>query len=382
MGAGTGRDGPWAVLLDGAGGGRQLTMGEPVDRRPQQGALWVHMDSRSREARRWLAEEGGLGPADAASLLEDIVRSRVATTGAEAVAGGMQVVGGAPGERHFFLFHLTPGRLITLYDGRSPSFEAEQAALARGEGPRDEIDALARLARADGDRMLFAALRLDTAVADLEAQADVQPQATLPGLRRIQGQAAGLRRASVRQREVMARLARAAPPWLLHRSGDLWRELAERATEGTSALAEIVDRTRGLNDFIQNRLSASLNDRVYLLTLVSTIMLPLSFITSLLGVNVGGIPLSDVSWGFWALCLLLGVIGVGQFRLMRRLRWLPDRPTLLASAERSGAAGTPGGLAHGVPPSGRPPQGRRREPGSPARDERAPADQGPAPVYR
>jgi len=60
-----------------------------------------------------------------------------------------------------------------------------------------------------------------------------------------------------------------------------------------------------------------------LLTLISAIVLPLSFITGLLGVNVGGIPLHDSRWAFPLLCLfLIGMAGF-QYWIAKRMHWLP-----------------------------------------------------------
>ena len=55
---------------------------------------------------------------------------------------------------------------------------------------------------------------------------------------------------------------------------------------------------------------------------VPVLMLPLGFVCSLLGVNIGGIPLQDASWAFWA---LLGVFAIGvavQIWMFRRRGWL------------------------------------------------------------
>ena len=85
----------------------------------------------------------------------------------------------------------------------------------------------------------------------------------------------------------------------------------------------MLDRLLGLQSYAQKELSSVLNDRLYLLTLLSAIVLPLSFVTGLLGVNVGGVPARDTPWAFAALCVLLGLIAVGEYLLLRRLRWVP-----------------------------------------------------------
>jgi len=57
------------------------------------------------------------------------------------------------------------------------------------------------------------------------------------------------------------------------------------------------------------------------LAVVSAIFLPLGFLTGLFGINVGGIPGANSSWGFAFFCLVLcGVIGL-IFFIFKRNRW-------------------------------------------------------------
>ena len=52
-----------------------------------------------------------------------------------------------------------------------------------------------------------------------------------------------------------------------------------------------------------------MNKNLYLISIIAAIFLPLGFLTGLLGINVGGIPGTDVTWAFWAVCALLAALG-------------------------------------------------------------------------
>jgi zinc transporter len=52
-------------------------------------------------------------------------------------------------------------------------------------------------------------------------------------------------------------------------------------------------------------------------------MLPLSFVTGLLGVNIGGIPARDRPWAFGALCMVLVLVAAAEYMLLRRFHWVP-----------------------------------------------------------
>ena len=55
---------------------------------------------------------------------------------------------------------------------------------------------------------------------------------------------------------------------------------------------------------------------------VATMFLPLGFLTGLLGVNVGGIPMTQNPWGIGIVCAVLLLIGIVEVWLFRRLKWL------------------------------------------------------------
>jgi zinc transporter len=61
---------------------------------------------------------------------------------------------------------------------------------------------------------------------------------------------------------------------------------------------------------------------MYVLTVVATVLLPPSLITGLLGINVGGIPGSDRSWGFGIVIFLLVILAMVEIAVLRRLRWI------------------------------------------------------------
>ena len=97
--------------------------------------------------------------------------------------------------------------------------------------------------------------------------------------------------------------------------------MVEDAGQVVDELDGILDRSRLVQESISDRLAAALNQRVYVLTLISGIMLPLTFLTGLLGVNLGGIPGANNPWAFAIFCISLGMMGICQYFLFRRLRW-------------------------------------------------------------
>ena len=82
------------------------------------------------------------------------------------------------------------------------------------------------------------------------------------------------------------------------------------------------ERSAVVQDELLNRISQRMERTMYVLTLVATIVLPLGFLTGLLGINVGGIPGAEINWAFWAVCGALAVLVLVELWLLKRLRWL------------------------------------------------------------
>jgi len=70
------------------------------------------------------------------------------------------------------------------------------------------------------------------------------------------------------------------------------------------------------------RLNVRMNRTMYRFGIITCIFLPMSFLTGLLGINVGGIPFASSPYGFLIACLTVLAMAFGQWWLFRRLRWV------------------------------------------------------------
>jgi zinc transporter len=65
-----------------------------------------------------------------------------------------------------------------------------------------------------------------------------------------------------------------------------------------------------------------MNKAMYVLSIVAAIFLPLSLLTGLLGINVGGIPGAENTRAFLFVTFFLVMIALLLIGLLRRLKWL------------------------------------------------------------
>ena len=315
-----------ALLLDGEGGARELGWDGVREHEASQGTLWVHLEANHPGAQAWLREESGIDEVVCEALLAQDTRPRSA-----AVGDGLQVLlrgvnlneGAEPEDMISVRLWLTPGRIVTTRLRRLRSVDDLREALAAGEGPRSGSDLLASLGQRLVERMREVIDAIEAAVDELEEAVITEQGGRLRSrLAAARRQAVALRRYLAPQRDAVARLATEASPLLDDHDRLRLRETADATTRYVEDLDLARERAAVVYEELAGRLSEQMNGRMYVLSIVAALFLPLGFLTGLLGVNVGGIPGAESPWGFAIVCgLMLMLVGV-QVWLLRRRHWM------------------------------------------------------------
>lgn len=77
-----------------------------------------------------------------------------------------------------------------------------------------------------------------------------------------------------------------------------------------------------IQNAITNHQNEQLNQRMYIMSVVAALFLPLGFLTGLLGVNIGGIPGTEWNGAFALFVIMLVVITAGVGVYFKRKGWL------------------------------------------------------------
>ena len=163
---------------------------------------------------------------------------------------------------------------------------------------------------------------LDDQVSDCEEQLVVgHDRHLMPRLSAMRRRAISLRRFIGPQREAFAAIASAPVDWLDDRHRTRLQEAAQRLIRTVEELDAARDRAMDAGEELTARSAERANERIYVLSIMTAVFLRLSFLTSLLGVNVGGIPYTDEPSAFWVLCAVFGVLVVAQLLFYRRRGW-------------------------------------------------------------
>lgn len=109
----------------------------------------------------------------------------------------------------------------------------------------------------------------------------------------------------------------------IHQNNDLFQQMKmsydyyARFMEDLDVMRE---RLQVLLEEIRNNISETMNRNLYVLSIVTIIFIPASFLTGLFGINIGGMPGTDDPSAFWIFSGLVLTLCVIEYVLLRRLR--------------------------------------------------------------
>ena len=99
-----------------------------------------------------------------------------------------------------------------------------------------------------------------------------------------------MRRFLAPQREIYAQLSRSKWSWFCDADSDYWNELNNSLIRYLEELELTRERAALVLESEDRRRSERMNRTMYRFGIITCIFLPMSFVTGLLGINVGGIP--------------------------------------------------------------------------------------------
>jgi zinc transporter len=290
----------------------------------QDSWLWLHFDLDVEPARASISALPHLPPAAVAMLLGDDERQQIDTFG--------QVVAGVaadyePGEtldvRHVvrWQFVMTPRLFVSAR--RQPGHTLRQARidLERGRTFDDVLD-------------LFSAIVHEFATATFLLLRDVSDRLDAMEVQLVDGKEVGgsealgqarrslirLRRQAAPMRAVLVHMLTEPPDWFSDAAAGDCRRVVERMDDLMEDLDAFQERARALGDELNGVESEKINRRLTLLSVVSALLLPPTFITGLFGMNVGGLPWRASQLGFADTCLLMALSVAVMLLILKRIR--------------------------------------------------------------
>jgi zinc transporter len=304
---------------------RALTPRESREWRPGDGVLWLHLDYTDPEMARWVREDSGVDAVVAEAILAPETRPRCLAHGDGLLLilrGVNQNPGADPEDMVSVRIWMAADRIISSGQRKLLSIDDLSQEIEQGTGPVSQGEFLVRLGELMADRIGDVVNDIDDVVDSLEDELlAVEHQELRYSLSNVRRQIVALRRYLAPQRDALARLVTERSRLIDDLVRMQLRELTDRMTRYIEDLDEARDRASVTHEELLNRLAELTNRRMYLLTMVAAIFIPLSFITGLLGVNVGGIPGAHNRHAFLIVIGLLVIVCVAQWFYFRWQKW-------------------------------------------------------------
>ncbi len=315
-----------AYLFDGKGSGRYLTWSEVEGWDASMGRLWLHFDYTNTFVQDWVSNQSGLEPVISQALLTEETRPRVA-----AIDDGLLIAlrgvnlnpGSNPEDMVSIRLWANADRVISTRKRTLLSTQDVLAKLKRGTGPKDSAELIVQLTDSLIWRMSDTVDMLEDKMAELEDGSLSESRSTLRfELASLRRQTISLRRYLSPEREALTRLMIERVSWFDHDNHIKIREVSDRLIRHLEDIDAVRERAAVTHEELLSRISEQLNERMYVLSILSAVFLPLGFFTGLLGINVGGIPGAENTNAFMIFVGILIVIVLFQVWLFRRNKWL------------------------------------------------------------
>lgn len=289
---------------------------------PQRGGgfLWEHIELANGEGQA-LEQRGDVPEVVLAALVASETRPRCEQIGGGAFINlrGPALEEDAGDDRLVSIRAWADGNRVLSVSRRSlAATDSVAASMRNGEltDPGDLVSALSQRISAELDPVIA---NLGDALDDCES--DMQAENIYQLRRRIarsRSDAIAFRRFIAPNRDALITLAQLKTDWLSEEDRLHIRDAADRFARMAEELEAIRERAALLHEQLTDLRAEILEQRSLLIAVVAFIFLPLTFITGLLGMNVGGIPFAQEPWAFWgviAVCVVVGLIVLAWFRL-------------------------------------------------------------------
>lgn len=146
--------------------------------------------------------------------------------------------------------------------------------------------------------------------------------ALLTRLLRLKQRVITLRKTLIHEREVLARLMRAEFDLVTNNELHYYRNVYDHLVR----YSELIETAREMaSDLMQMQLAATsnrLNEVMKVLTMISTVVLPMTLVAGVYGMNFEYMPELHWHWGYPFALVLMMIVGVVSFGLFKWRRWL------------------------------------------------------------
>ena len=213
-------------------------------------------------------------------------------------------------------------RLITIRQRRVFSLQDIRKELLVGKGPAGIGDLFMTIVERLADRISEYVDSIEERVGEFEDTIETSnSNAIRIAVSSLRRESATVRRFLAPQREALDAFYRQCREML---ADDLAFELhtqTDRIIRYVEDLDLVRERCLVLQEELMNRIAQEQNSRMYVLSIIAAIFLPISFVTGLFGMNVGGLPGIEEPSAFFLVAVSMATIVAGILAYFKYRKW-------------------------------------------------------------
>ena len=301
-----------AYLLDKNGGAVELSYQELNDVDTSNKILWVHFDYSSPEAIEWITNKSKIDSIAIDALLTQETRPRTTILDDSiliALRGVNLNPNSKPEDMVSIRLYISPNLIISTRKRDLLSISEIVESLKKGVGPKSSSEFLV-------DLTYRVTQRMEDIINQIEDRTDLLEENLIDNVNTkfrneilaIRRETIILRRYLFPQKEALNKLYNDKITWINEYEKIEIRETNDQVIRYIEELDTIRDKLSLIQEELSNTLSDQVNKKMYILSIISAIFLPLTFLTGLLGINIGGIPGSEDENAFYIFSTILLVI--------------------------------------------------------------------------
>ena len=315
----------FALMLDKKGSAkkiplRKISLSEKV-------LHWIHLDSTDLENVSWLKKRK-VSPVIIEHLLsvETTPRCVRHRNGLLVTLRGLNVNKNADDDMVAVHIWVSKNRLITMANQPVAAVDELVELFRRRKGPKTTGTCLVQLAQ-------LMIKKIKTSLADIAEKADDLEDSVIEGqgirqdkklrddISHLRHLIVSFRRFLSPQQEIMQTLEKIHIPLFSEEDKSHLHALAHDLATAVEKLNFARDHSAVTQDQLDAKTNTNISQIMYLMSMIMVIFTPLSFITGLLGANIGGIPFGENPYGFFWICLVLICVLICQISIIKKMHW-------------------------------------------------------------
>jgi zinc transporter len=316
----------FSYAFDEEGKSKKLNNKQTAEELKSDALAWVHLDANDTVTKAWLQKEVSyLDHLIIDALLEEEIRPRTIefNEGVVVILRGVNLnKNSEPEDMVSIRMWIDAKRIITMQKRDLKAVFDVRDAIDAGKTIKNSSEFLYNI--------LFQILSttapflygLNDKIDDLEERVVTTHDLKFrEEVLQMRSQSGMFKRFLVPQKDAIAKLKSSDCHWINNWSKRHLQENYEHVIRLIEEADEARERSRILHDELGNALTEKLNKNMYKISLVTMIFMPLTFLTGLFGVNLGGIPGANINEAFFIFASLMVVIALLQTRFFQKKGW-------------------------------------------------------------